>query len=304
MTHDHGHGHGHHHPPPVAFGRAFAVGMALNVAYVAAEAVYGVLAHSLALLADAGHNFGDVLSLCVAWLAAWLSRKAPSDRYTYGLRGSSILAALSNGVLLLVVTGGIAWAAILRLVHPQASAGKTVIAVAMAGVAVNALTAWMFASGRKGDVNIRAAFVHMASDAMVALGVAIAGGLILVTGWRWLDPVVSLAIGAVIVFGTWSLIREAMNLALAGVPVGVDRPGVLEFLSQLPGVAEVHDLHIWGMSTTETALTAHLVRPAARLDDEMLHNACAQLRTRFSIHHATLQVETGGPCELSPHEVV
>ncbi|MEO8927327.1 MAG: cation diffusion facilitator family transporter [Caulobacteraceae bacterium] len=301
------HDHGHHHHAPAAFGRAFAVGMALNGAYVIVEATYGVLANSLALLADAGHNFGDVLSLGVAWLAAWLARRAPSARYTYGLRGSSILAALSNAALLLVVTGGIAWAAILRLAHPAAAVGTTMMIVAAAGVAVNGFTAWMFASGRKGDLNIRGAFLHMASDALVAAGVVVAGGLILVTGWTWLDPAVSLIIGAIIVLGTWSLMRESLDLALHAVPTGVDRAAVLAYLGGLPGVSEVHDLHIWGMSTTETALTAHLVRPDGAIDDGLLHRACAELRTRFAVHHATLQVESGGgahACELAPHEVV
>jgi len=310
--HDHhdnghgGHGHGHSHAP-ASFGRAFAVGIALNTAYVAVEAVYGVLSNSLALLADAGHNFGDVLSLGVAWLAAWLARKAPSERYTYGLRGSSILAALSNAVLLLVVTGGIAWAAIQRLMRPEPSIGITIIVVALGGVAVNAVTALMFASGRKGDVNIRAAFMHMASDALVALGVAVSGAVLLLTGWTWLDPVVSLVIGAVIVWGTWSLMRESLDLALQAVPQGVDRAAVLKYLGELPGVSEVHDLHIWGMSTTENALTAHLVRPDSEIDDALLRSVCADLRARFAVHHATLQIESGAeghPCELAPHGVV
>ncbi len=296
-----------HHHAPASFGRAFAIGIALNAAYVTVEAIYGVRANSLALLADAGHNFGDVLSLGVAWLAAWLARKAPSARYTYGLRGSSILAALSNAVVLLVVTGGIAWAAILRLAHPAASAGTTMMVVAAVGVAVNGFTAWMFAAGRKGDLNIRGAFLHMASDALVALGVVVAGGLILLTGQTWLDPAVSLIIGAIIVMGTWSLMRESLDLALQAVPTGIDRAAVLGYLAGLPGVAEVHDLHIWGMSTTETALTAHLVRPGGAIDDGLLHRACAELRARFSVHHATLQIESGAGahgCELAPHEVV
>ncbi|MGI9170730.1 MAG: cation diffusion facilitator family transporter [Caulobacteraceae bacterium] len=299
--------HKAHHHAPTAFGRAFAVGIALNAAYVTAEAVYGVLGHSLALLADAGHNLGDVLSLGVAWLAAWLARRAPSGRYTYGLRGSSILAALSNAVVLLVVTGAIAWAAILRLIHPAPAAGTTMMAVAAAGVVVNGVTAAMFARGRKGDLNIRGAFLHMASDALVALGVVAAGGLILLTGWTWLDPAVSLIIGAIIVMGTWSLMRESLDLALQAVPTGVDREAVLGYLVALPGVSEVHDLHIWGMSTTETALTAHLVRPRGEIDDALLHRACAELRGRFAVHHATLQVESGAGApapDPAPREVV
>jgi cobalt-zinc-cadmium efflux system protein len=305
---EHGHAFGHHHVhAPVSFGPAFAIGIGLNTAYVIAEAIYGVAANSLALLSDAGHNLGDVLSLAVAWMATLMARRAPTARYTYGLRGSSILAALSNAVVLLLVTGGIAWAAILRLIHPAPSGGVTVMAVAAGGILVNGFTALMFARGGKGDVNIRAAFMHMLSDALVAAGVVAAGALILLTGWTWLDPVVSLLIGALIIAGTWSLLREALDLALHAVPNGVDRGAVKAYLGALPGVSEVHDLHIWGMSTTETALTAHLVRPGAPLDDALLHDACAELRARFAVHHATLQVETGEgdhPCHLADEAVV
>jgi cobalt-zinc-cadmium efflux system protein len=299
----HAHAHGGHSHAPTDFGRAFAIGIAINSAYVVAEAAYGVLANSLALLADAGHNFGDVLSLAMAWLASWLSRKAPTARYTYGLRSSSILAALANAVLLAVVTGGIAWEAVLRFMHPQAAAGTTIMIVAAAGIAVNGATALMFAAGRKDDLNVRSAFLHMASDALVALGVVATGAVILATGWLWLDPAISLTISVVIVWGTWSLLREALALALAAVPAGVDRAGVMTYLSALPGVTEVHDLHIWGMSTTETALTAHLVRPGAAVDDVLIADVCRELRQRFSIHHATLQVESGGehPCHLADH---
>jgi len=304
--HDHHHRHdGHDHAHgPADFGRAFAIGIALNGAYVIGEAAYGFYANSLALLADAGHNLGDVVSLALAWLAAVLARRAPSARYTYGLASSSILAALANAVLLALVTGAIAWEAVLRLMQPQPAAGALMIAVAAVGIVVNGLTALMFVSGRKRDLNVRSAFLHMASDAVVALGVVVAGALILLTHWLWLDPAVSLAIGAVIIWGTWSLLREALALALAGVPAGVDRGGVLEYLTTLPGVTEVHDLHIWGMSTTETALTAHLVRPGAALDDALLAEACGELRRRFHVHHATLQVESGEldhPCELAGH---
>jgi cobalt-zinc-cadmium efflux system protein len=305
--HDHyGHGHGHAHAP-ASFGAAFAIGVTLNTAYVAVEATWGVLSNSLSLLADAGHNLGDVMSLALAWLATWLVRRAPSERYTYGLRGSSILAALTNAVILLLVTGAVGLAAIQRLLHPTPSGGVTMMTVAAAGVAVNGFTALMFASGRKGDVNIRGAFLHMASDALVALGVVVAGGIILLTGWTWVDPLASLVIGAVIVAGSWGLMRESLDLALHAVPPSVDRAGVLAYLSALPGVSEVHDLHIWGMSTTETALTAHLVRPQGALDDSLLHGACADLRARFRVHHATLQVESGEAahgCDLAPAHVV
>jgi cobalt-zinc-cadmium efflux system protein len=307
MTHAHdhsrhGHGHGHHHHHGADFGRAFAIGIALNGAYVVGEAVYGFFANSLALLADAGHNAGDVVSLGLAWLAATLARRAPSSRFTYGLASSSILAALANAGLLTLVTGAIAWEAVLRLMQPQPAAGVLMMAVASVGIVVNGVTALMFASGRKRDLNVRSAFLHMAADALVAVGVVATGAAILATGWLWLDPAISLVIGAVIVWGTWSLLREAMALALAGVPAGVDEGGVARYLAGLPGVTEVHDLHIWGMSTTETALTVHLVRPGAALDDALLAEACAELKSRFSIHHATLQVEGGStPCELADH---
>jgi cobalt-zinc-cadmium efflux system protein len=238
-------------------------------------------------------------------MASRMAKRAPTDRYTYGLRSTSILAALANAMLLLVATGAIAWAAVLRLMHPEPSAGTTVVVVAAVGIAVNGVTAWMFASGRKDDVNLRAAFTHMAADALVAAGVVAAGAAIWFTGWTWLDPVVSLVIGGVIVWGTWSLLRESLDLALDAVPASVDRAAVKAYLAALPGVSEVHDLHIWGMSTTETALTAHLVRPGASLDDGLLHEVCHELEVRFRVHHATLQIEQGGhPCHLADEAVV
>ena len=306
--HSHGsHSHAGHVHAPASFGWAFAIGIVLNTSFVAAEAIYGVMANSLALLADAGHNLGDVLGLGVAWLASWLASRPPSARFTYGLRGSSILAALSNATVLLLVTGAIAWEAVLRFNHPQPAVGTTIMIVAAGGVLINGATALMFMSGRKTDLNIRGAFTHMASDALIALGVVATGGLILLTGWLWLDPAISLAISAVVIWGTWSLMRESLNLALAGVPVGVDHAVVREFLCGLTGVTEVHDLHIWGMSTTETALTAHLVRPHAPVDDAFLHDVCAKLKSRFGIGHATLQLERGGeaePCVLAPEHTV
>ncbi len=304
--HHHTHGGGHVHAP-ATFGRAFAIGVALNGAYVVAEAAFGVWANSLALISDAGHNLGDVLALAVAWGAMRMARRPPGGRYTYGLSGASILAALANAVMLLVVTGGIAWAAILRLGHPEPAAGATVMIVAAVGVVINGVTAWMFARGRKGDVNIRAAFQHMAADALVAAGVVATGGLIALTGWMWLDPAASLAIGVVIVAGAWGLMRESLDLALDAVPAGVDKGAVRDYLAGLPGVTDVHDLHIWGMSTTGTALTAHLVRPGAELDDGLLHEACHALETRFKVHHATLQIERGDggePCHLADEAVV
>ena len=315
-AHDHGrhdgHGHshgpgGHHHHAPANFGLAFAVGIGLNTAYVIAEAAYGVLSNSLALIADAGHNLSDVLGLALAWLAVRLSRRAPSARFTYGLRGSSILAALTNGALILVVTGGIAWEAVQRLTHPQPAAGLTIMVVSAIGVLVNGLSALMFMAGSKDDLNIRGAFLHLASDAIVSVGVVVTGGLLLLTGWLWLDPVISLVISAVIVWGTWSLFRESLNLAMHGVPAGIDEQAVQEFLASQPGVTEVHDLHIWGMSTTETALTAHLVRPEGPADDATLNHLCETLQSRFRIGHATLQFETGDgahPCSLAPAHTV
>jgi cobalt-zinc-cadmium efflux system protein len=247
------------------------------------------------------------MSLALAWLASWLVKRAPTDRYTYGLRSSSILAALANAAVLLIVTGAVALAAIQKMLHPAPTGGAVMMIVAGIGVAVNGATAMMFASGRKGDLNVRAAFAHMAADALVALGVVVAGGLILLTGWLWIDPAASLAIGAVIVAGSWSLMRESLDLALHAVPPGVNRTGVRDYLRGLPGVTDVHDLHIWGMSTTETALTAHLVRPGSPIDDSLLHRTCAELKTRFQVHHATLQIESGEtehPCELAAHDVV
>ncbi|MBN9560380.1 MAG: cation transporter [Alphaproteobacteria bacterium] len=303
----HHHGAGGHVHAPANFGRAFAIGIALNAAYVLAEAFYGVAAHSLALLADAGHNLGDVLGLLAAWGASVLSKRSPSGRYTYGLRRSSILAALSNAVVLLVVTGGIAWEGIRRLIDPEPAAGATIMIVAAVGIAVNGITAYLFMSGRKSDLNIKGAFLHMASDALVALGVVIAGGLILWTGWHWLDPAISLVISVAIVVGTWSLLRDSVNLSLDAIPEGIDPHAVEASLKELPGVTEVHDLHIWGLSTTDTALTAHLVRLDPANDDDLLHLAVETMRDRFEIGHATLQLETQAMadlCKLRSAEVV
>ena len=307
MTAGSAHGSEGHQHAPASFGTAFAIGITLNLAYVLGEAFYGVTAHSLALLADAGHNLSDVLGLAAAWLAAGLSKRRPSGRYTYGLRRSSILSALGNAIILLIVTGGIAWEAVRRFADPEPAGGLVILVVAAIGIAVNGVTAFLFMAGRKGDLNIKGAFWHMASDALVSLGVVIAGGVILWTGWLWLDPAISLVISAVIIVGTWGLLRDSVNLSLDAVPPGIDLQKVATFLRGLPGVSEVHDLHVWGMSTTETALTAHLVRPNASLDDDLLHSACAELKEQFRISHATLQVENGlgaRPCVLQSSEVV
>lgn len=295
-AHGHAHGPGGHVHAPASFGAAFAIGMSLNLAYVAGEAIYGVIAGSLALLADAGHNLGDVLGLGAAWLASWLGRRRPAGRFTYGLRRSSILSALFNAVLLLVVTGGIAWEALWRLLHPAPVGGTIVMVVAGIGILVNGGTALLFMSGAKDDLNLRGAFLHMASDAATAAAVVLAGLAILMTGWERIDPAVSLLVSLVIVIGTWSLLRQSVALALDAVPGGIDQAAVERYLRGLPGVSDIHHLHIWGMSTTETALTAHLVRPGLPLDDALLREASRTLDVRFRIGHATFQVETGDAC--------
>ena len=279
--------------------------MALNVGFIAAEVVFGLRAHSLALLADAGHNLGDVLGLGLAWGALVLSQRPPTERHTYGLRRASILAALGNAILLLVAVGGIAWEALQRLDHPAAVAGGTVMAVAALGVVINGVTALLFLSGRKEDINIRGAFLHMAADAIVSLGVVAAGFAMARTGWLWLDPVVSLVIGAAIVWGTWSLLRESLRLAMDAVPEGVSLPDVAAYLQALPGITAVHDLHVWAMSTTEIALTAHLVKPDAEVDDALLLRIHRELHERFRIEHTTIQLEReDGRCRQAPASVV
>ena len=305
MSHDH-HAHAHHHAAP-DYGRAFAIGIALNLIYVAAEAGYGLAAGSLALLADAGHNLGDVLGLGVSWGAAVLARREPSSRFTYGFRSSSILAALANALILLLVTGGIAWEAIRRLADPMAVAGGTVAVVAAIGIIINGVTALLFASGRGSDLNLRSAFLHMAADALVTAGVVVAGVAIALTGLLWLDPAVSLVVSAVIIYGTWDLVRRALHLALDAVPEGVDADAVRAHLLAVPGVAAIHDLHIWGMSTTETALTCHLVMPQGHPGDDALATIAHDLEHRFHIHHTTLQIELGDSaeaCALTPEHVV
>ncbi|HEU0155073.1 MAG TPA: cation diffusion facilitator family transporter, partial [Stellaceae bacterium] len=289
------------------YGRAFAIGIALNLAYVAGEAAAGVVAHSLALLADAGHNLSDVLGLGLSWGAAVLSRREPSGRFTYGLGSTSILAALANAAILLVVTGGIAWEAVLRFAAPVPVATGIVVWVAALGIAVNGGTALLFASGSAQDLNVKSAFLHMAGDALVTAGVVVAGVLIGVTGWLWLDPAVSLVVSAVIVLGTWGLLRSAIGLALAAVPDGVDAAAVRAHLLALPGVTALHDLHIWGMSTTDTALTCHLVMPQGHPGDAVLNAIAQQLHARFGIAHATIQIEladTDEVCALTPEHVV
>src|SRR6187551_605155 len=303
-SHDHAHGHAGHSHAPDNFGAAFAIGAALNTAFVIAELIFGYAANSLALISDAVHNLSDVIALLLAWGAAWLSQKQPTQRHTYGYRRASILAALFNAGLLLVAVGGIVVEAVNRLFAPAPVAGWTVVAVAALGVAVNGGTALMFMRGRHGDLNIRGAYLHMAADAGVSLGVVVAALIIMLTGWLWLDPAISLAIAAVVFWSGWGLARDSVNLALDGVPRSIELVKVRDYLAGLEGVIEVHDLHIWAMSTNETALTAHLVRPGGS-DDAFLHGVCAELSHRFKIHHATLQVEINGDaCRLAPEEMV
>ncbi|MBI1396526.1 MAG: cation diffusion facilitator family transporter [Betaproteobacteria bacterium] len=303
-AHDHAHGgHAHHLPASGDHGRAFAIAIALNTAFVVAEFAYGFVANSTALMADAGHNLSDVLGLGLAWGAALLGNHPPSRRFTYGYRGTSILAALANAMFLLVACGAIAWEAAHRFLAPPAVAGTTVMVVAGIGIVVNGLSAWLFMRGSHEDLNIRGAYLHMAADAAVSLGVVIAGGAMMLTGWYWLDPALSLVIVAVIVAGTWGLLREATRLALNAVPAHIEVSEVEAFLLDRPGVTDVHDLHIWAMSTTESALTVHLVMPDGHPGDDFMDGVMHALRERFSVHHSTLQVELGTTrhaCALEP----
>jgi cobalt-zinc-cadmium efflux system protein len=302
--HAHGAGHGHGHAPK-DFGLAFAIGTSLNLGFVVAEVVYGLLANSIALVADAGHNLGDVLGLVMAWVATILARRLPSMTHTYGLRRGTILAALANAVLLLVTIGGIFIEGFRRLIHPAEVDSVTIMAVAAIGIAVNGVTAWLFASGRKGDINLRAAFMHMAGDALVSIGVVVAGAIILFTGWSWLDPLTSIVIAGMILVGTWGLLRDSVGMSLDAVPAGIKSADVTEFLRQQPGVAAIHDLHIWPMSTTETALTCHCLMPAGHPGDQFLVELAQALHDRFSIGHATIQVEVNADtaCVLQPDHV-
>lgn len=298
--HDHGHDHGHHHGP-ADFNRAFVLGIALNTGFVVIEAWYGWQINSLALLADAGHNLSDVAGLLLAWVAALAARLQPNVRHTYGWRRASILAAFANAVLLLVAMGSLALEALQRLGTPEATQGWTLITVAAVGIVVNTATALLFLRGREHDLNVRGAFLHMAADALVSLGVVIGGALYLWQGWAWLDPVISLGIAAVIVVGSWGLLRQSLHLLFDGVPEGIDLPALHAWLAARPGVTRVDDLHVWAMSTTQVALTAHLVMPAGHPGDAFLQETSEALHERFRIDHTTLQITTA-PLMMACHD--
>lgn len=303
--HAHGHGHGHSHGlghvhAPASFGRTFQVAIAINIAIVIMQAVFGIRAGSVALLADAGHNLSDVLGLVVAYGATLLAARAPTARFTYGFGHSSILAALFNALVLLVAIGALSWEAIGRLADPHPVAGGMVMIVAAIGMVLNGICAWLLASGGKTDINLRGAFLHMAADAAVSAGVILSGLVVALTGWLWLDPAASLLINAVIVWGTWSLLRQSLALSMGAVPPGIDYAAVRHYLAGRPGVARLHDLHIWPLSTAETALTVHLVRPGPA-DDTFLVETASELKRLFAIGHVTLQVESDEEtrCELA-----
>lgn len=318
-SHDHSHSDGHQHGGPGGhshaaghshapkdFGRAFLIGITLNTLFIVIEAAYGYIANSMALIADAGHNLSDVLGLIVAWVAAILVKRPPSERYTYGLKSSSILAALANAVLLLVAVGAIALEAVKRVYAPEPVAEMTVMIVAAIGIVINGATALLFASGREHDLNIRGAYLHMAADAAVSAGVVLAALLMMSTGWLWLDPLISLVICVVIVWSAWGLLRESVVLSLDAVPNGVDAGAVRVYLGGRPGVVRLHDLHIWAMSTTEVALTVHLVMPAGHPGDDFLKETASDLHVRFGIEHVTVQIEIDPytACALEPDHVV
>jgi cobalt-zinc-cadmium efflux system protein len=290
MDHHHSHSHSHSHGTG-SFNRAFAIGVCLNVLYVVVEVTAGFWIDSLSLLADAAHNLTDVLGLLIAWGAAYLSTLKPTSRHTYGFRSSSVLGAVLNGLLLLVAVGGIAVEAVERIRNPESIPGLPVIWVAGAGVVINGLTTALFVKGREHDLNIRGAFLHMAADTVVSLGVVIAGIAILQTGQSWIDPLVSLIVAGVVFWSTWGLLRDSLHLAMQGVPRGIDPAAVQNYFEALPGIEAVHDLHIWAMSTTESALTVHLIKPAIENDDPLLRRIMHELHENFHIDHVTVQIE-------------
>ena len=294
--HHHTHGHGDHSHAPADFGRAFAIGIILNTAFVIVEATYGFLSGSMALVADAGHNLSDVLALLLAWGANIAAKRAPTDRFTYGFKSSTILAAIANAGLLFVAIGAIFYETLHRIAEPAPVEGMTIIIVASIGIAINAGTALLFMKGSKDDLNIRGAYLHMTADALVSAGVVVAGFALLWTGASWIDPVTSLIIVTLIGWGTWGLLKDSVKMGLLAVPEGINESDVREYLCSLNGVEAVHDLHIWPMSTTETALTAHLVIPGGHPGDTFLHDIAHQLEHAHSIHHTTIQIEHSHDC--------
>ncbi len=308
-THDHhGHDHhSHHHHAPADFGRAFLIGIVLNTAFIVAEVVFGLRSNSLALLADAGHNTGDVFGLALAFAAALLSRKRPSARFTYGYGGSSIIAATVNAVILLLAVGAIGWESLLRLAQPETAGGVTIMAVAAAGVFANGVTAFLFMSGRKHDLNVRSAYLHMAADAAISLGVVVTGAIIFYTHWLRLDPLASLVISGLIVASTFKILKESLSLSLQGVPQSIDAAKVKDMLLACAGVKEVHDLHIWALNTAEAACSAHLVMTDGHPGDAFIKNLAHELEHDFNIGHTTIQIElgdSGAACPLAPDHVV
>jgi cobalt-zinc-cadmium efflux system protein len=296
-------GHDHHHDhAPTNFGRTFAIATGLNIALVVAQVIYGLYANSLALLADAGHNFGDVMGLVIAWIAFAVADWRPSSRFTYRMRAASILSAMFNGLILLVATGIIVYEAVHRLFAPEPIAIGPVIVVAAVAVVINGASAWLLSRGSQSDLNMRGAFLHMVADAGVSVAVIVAAAGIMLTGWQWLDPAVSLLISVVILIGTWRLLRDSVRLALNAAPREIDPADVQLYLEGLPGVTGMHDLHIWAMSTTETALTCHLVTPGGHPGDAFLERLAEELQDRFAICHTTVQIELNdaGHCRLRP----
>ena len=283
--------HHHHHHAPADYNRAFAIGVVLNITFVVVEVVYGLIADSLALLTDAGHNLSDVMGLLLAWGASYLAGKQPSLRRTYGYSRATILASMLSGLLLLAVVVVISWEALNRFITPAEPAGQTIMVVAGIGVVINSVTAWFFVSGKDHDLNIRGAYLHMAADALVSLGVVVSGFVIWKFGLKWFDPLSSLLIAVVIFWSTWGLLRDSLNLAIDGVPQNLDPREIRQWLSDRPGVVGLHDLHIWPISTTDTALTAHLLMPVPPKDDVFLHELASQLHETFGISHATIQIE-------------
>jgi cobalt-zinc-cadmium efflux system protein len=289
MSHDHSHSHSHEISN---YNRPFAIGVLLNIVFVVIEISYGIFADSLALIADAGHNLSDVVSLLLAWGASVLATKAATDKRTYGFRKATVIASLASAILLFVALGGIAWEAVGRFFNPKPVEGMTVIVVASIGVVINTLTALLFVKGQKHDLNLRAAFLHMAADAAVSLGVVIAGIFIMLKGWLWIDSVVSFVIVGVILVSTWGLLRDSINYAMDAVPNSIDIPAIREYLLSIDNVDSIHDLHVWPLSTSQVALTVHLMVNTDSLDNELLRNLQQHLHDHFRIEHSTIQVET------------